>query len=148
MMIRYLAVAATFLICLSSASANADQEIALFDDGGRATAYIAVEDEMTIYLWGGEPVAYLKPAESGKFHVYGFNGSHLGWFLRGAIWDHDGDATCATKDVLRSTQYEPYKSYKQYKPYRSYQEYAPYMPSLSGSFGAISCALLLAAGGS
>lgn len=127
-------------------TAYADQEISLFDAAGRATAYIAVDDELTIYLWNGKPVAYLEPSDAGEFHVYGFNGSHLGWFLQGAVWNHDGSASCAVKEAMNSTEYEPYKSYKEYKPYRNYQEYAPYMPHLSGSFGQLPCGLLLMSG--
>ncbi len=137
--------ALTFSV-LAAGSAEADQEITLFDGGGRATAYIAVEDEMTIYLWDGKPVAYLEPSDAGEFHVYEFNGTHLGWLLQGAVWSHDGSASCAIKEVLDSTEYEPYKAYKQYKPYRSYQEYAPYMPNLSSSFGPLPCGLLLMSG--
>lgn len=99
-----------------STTAYADQEISLFDAGGRATAYIAVDDELTIFLWSGKPVAYLEPSDAGEFHVYGFNGSHLGWFLQGAVWSHDGSASCAVKELMSSTEYEPYKSYKEYKP--------------------------------
>ncbi len=35
---------------------------------------------LTIYLWGGKPVAYLSAESDDGFHVYGFNGKHLGWF--------------------------------------------------------------------
>lgn len=124
-----------------------DNEISLLSGSGEAVAYVAVKEDMTIYLWDGKPVAYLKEDSSrGDYHVYGFNGKHLGWFLKGAIWDHDGDASCGTKNVLRSTQYEGYKGYKEYKPYRSYAEYPPYRPYLSSSFGRRSCVRLLASG--
>ena len=124
----------------------ADQEISLFNAEGRATAYIAVDDELTIYLWNGKPVAYLQPSNAGEFHVYGFNGSHLGWFLQGAIWYHDGSASCATREVMNYTQFEPFKGFKQFKPFRSFREFPPFMPSLSGSFGQQPCALLLMSG--
>lgn len=139
-------ITAAALAFLVAGSANADQEITLFDGNGRATAYIAVDEELTIYLWDGKPVAYLEPSGAGEFDVYGFNGGHLGWFLQGAVWTHDGSASCATENLMQYTQYEPYKSYKQYKPYRSYQEYAPYMPGLTSSFGRLPCGLLLASG--
>ncbi|MGO4677307.1 4-fold beta flower protein [Bosea sp. 2YAB26] len=35
---------------------------------------------MTIYLWSGKRVAYLKKSNTG-YDVYGFNGDHLGWSL-------------------------------------------------------------------
>ena len=51
-------------------------EISLFNSEGKPVAYIA--EELTIYLWSGKPVAYLDEDSSGGFHVYGFNGKHLG----------------------------------------------------------------------
>ena len=127
------------------ASASND-EVSLFDERGKAVAYIALDDELTIYLWSGTPVAYLERDSSGGYHVYGFNGSHLGWFVGGVLRDHEGDAACATKESVRYTEYEPYKAYKQYKPYKSYTEYAPYRPYFSNSFSQTPCRFLLAEG--
>ncbi len=53
-------------------------ELTIYDKSGRPHAYIA--DDGTIYLWNGEPVAYLE-----EEHVYGFNGTHLGRFENGII---------------------------------------------------------------
>ena len=100
------------------------QEISLFNSEGKATAYVADDDDLTILLWSGTPVAYI----SGD-NVYGFNGKHLGWWVKGIIRDHEGNAVGATKDATSMrTEYEPYKGYKEYKPYKSYKEYAPYKP--------------------
>jgi hypothetical protein len=52
-----------------------DDEVTLFDQRGEATAYIALNDELTIYLWNGKPVAYLDRESGDDFHVYGFNGN-------------------------------------------------------------------------
>jgi hypothetical protein len=139
---------AIFVVSLTVAStANAGDEVTLFDGTGKPVAYIALDGEMTIYLWGGKPVAYLDRDTSGGYHVYGFNGKHLGWFVRGVIWGQDGKASCAVKEVLASTAYEPYKSYKQYKPYKSYKQYAPYRPYFRNSFGDTPCRFLLGEGG-
>ena len=136
-------IAAVALVFLSL-SALAQEEISLFDSTGKPTAYIA--EELTIYLWSGNPVAYLH-SESGKVHVYGFNGKHLGWFVRGIVRDHDGNAVGAVKEVFRSpVEYEPYKSYKQYKPYKSYREYAPYQPYLSRDWSQMPLLLFLMQG--
>ena len=140
------ALVALMSLSIGGARAADDDEISLFDDGGKAVAYIAASDEMTIYLWGGKPVAYLKN-EDGRLHVYGFNGEHLGWFVKGVIWGHDGNGACAVKDVVQRTEYEPYKSYKQYKPYKSYTQAAPAAPAFKGRFGEVPCGLLLASGG-
>jgi hypothetical protein len=128
-------------------SAASAQEVSLFDQAGKPQAYIALDEEMTIYLWGGTPVAYLKSGDEGGYDVYGFNGKHIGWFVSGVIWDHQGDASCATESRLQNTEYEPYKSYKHYKPYKSYTEYAPYRPRFSDKFGDAPCQFLLASGG-
>lgn len=127
--------------------ARSEDEVSLFNGAGKADAYIDVEDEQTIYLWSGKPVAYLENDSDSGYHVYGFNGKHLGWFVKGVIRDHDGNASCAVKELLKSTQYEPYKAYKQYKPYKSYTQYAPYRPTFSSSFGDTPCRFLLGEGG-
>jgi hypothetical protein len=144
---RTLLLRAVLLVVISCPSSAAlGFEVSLFDAGGNAVAYIAPSEDMTIYLWDGEPVAYLEMEKSNGPHVYGFNGKHLGWFAFGIIWDHSGGAACVTKDVLSSTNYEPYKGLKSLKPLRSLKELAPYKPSFSKAWSQIGCALLLASG--
>lgn len=135
------------LLFLYVQNANANDEITLFDGAGNPHAYIAVDDELTIYLWGGKPAAYLKKDDEGGFHVYGFNGKHLGWFVRNVIWDQQGYGSCATKDAISgSTKFEPFKSFKQFKPFKSFTEFAPFRPSFSSSFGDTPCKFLLGGG--
>jgi hypothetical protein len=136
----------TLLLTFTSI-AIANEDVALFDSTGKAMSYIALDDEMTIYLWGGKPVAYLEQDSESGYHVYGFNGKHLGWFDKGAIWGHDGKVACAVKEVLNSTQYEPYKAYKQYRPYKAYKQYAPNRPYISNTFSDKPCSFLLGEGG-
>ena len=143
----WLSMLFTVAMVSSFEASASDDEVSLFDESGKAVAYIALDDELTIYLWGGKPVAYLERDSQGGYHVYGFNGTHLGWFVGGVIRDHEGNASCAVKDVLRYTEYEPYKSYKQYKPYKAYTQYAPYRPYFSSSFSQAPCRFLLAEGG-
>ena len=134
------------LLALSFAALANEDETTLFDSGGKPVAYIA--EELTIYLWSGKPVAYLY-SDAGKVHVYGFNGKHLGWFIKGVVRDHDGNAVGAVKEVFRSSvEYEPYKAYKQYKPYKGYREYAPYQPYLSRNWSEIPLRLFLLQGAS
>ena len=41
---------------------------------------------MTNYLWNGRPVAYLDPDPLNTgFNVYGFDGTHLGWYDGGGL---------------------------------------------------------------
>ena len=54
-----------------------------YDNHGRPTAY--TEDDIHIYLFTGEPVAYID-----RDAVYGYNGKHLGWFSNGWIRDLNG----------------------------------------------------------
>lgn len=132
------------LLLVSFAALAEDDEISLFDGAGKPVAYIG--EELTIYLWSGKPVAYLY-SDSGKVHVYGFNGKHLGWFVKGVVRDHAGNAVGAVKEAFSSSvEYEPYKAYKQYKPYKSYREYAPYQPYLTRSWSDMPLRLFLIQG--
>lgn len=54
-----------------------------FDRSGHAIAYS--EDDEHIYLFGGQPVAYLV---SGA--IYNYRGEQLGWYENGWIRDKDG----------------------------------------------------------
>ena len=137
---------ALFLGLFFAQTAKADSELSLYNEQGSAVAYIAINEDSTIYLWEGKPVAYLTQKTTNEYHVYGFNGKHLGWFVGGNLYDHDGNASCALKENMRSTSYESYKSYKEYKPYKSYKEYPPYRPYLNKSFGDSRCELLLSFG--
>lgn len=126
--------------------ALAEDEVSLFDGKGSAVAYIAVEDELTIYLWSGKPVAYLDKDTAGGYHVYGFNGKHLGWFIGGVIRDHEGNAVCATKNILRFTEFEPFKSFKEFKPFKAFKEFAPFRPFFGYSWSDTSCQFVLMKG--
>ena len=140
--------AAMALMVLVTVTKASDEEVTLFNGKGKATAYIAVDDAMTIYLWGGKPVAYLEPDKrGGGFHIYGFSGKHLGWFVQGVVRDHDGDAACAVKDRMKSTDFEPFKAFKEFKPFKSFKEFAPLRPTFSKSFGSVTCSLFLGEGG-
>jgi hypothetical protein len=55
-------------------------------------------------------LAYIASTSGDGFNVYGFNGKHLGWFVKGVIRDHDGNGACGLEGVVSSPKYEPYKS--------------------------------------
>lgn len=123
-------------------SLHAQSEISLFDSRGAATAYISETQGRVIFLWDGQPVAYLDSDD-----VYGFNGKHLGWWANGAVHDHVGAVACVIKSRYGgSTSYEPYKGYRSYQPYRAYKEYAPNRPSWSNQFSTTPCERLLETG--
>ena len=119
--------------------AAAKDEVTLFDGGGRPVAYIALDDELNIYLWGGSPVAYLERDQQGGFHIYGFNGDHLGWFLNEAFFDHSGYAFCATRERMGLTELEPLKSLRALTPLKMLPELPPLRPLFTSSFGSFEC---------
>jgi hypothetical protein len=136
------ALAAVLMVASGTAAA---EEISLFDARGRATAYIA--EDLTIYMWGGKPVVYLDRDSGGGFHVYGFNGKHLGWFTQGLIRDHEGNAACAVKDAIRTTELEPLKSLKELKPLKDLKDLAPLRTLFSSQWSEAPCRFFLLQGG-
>ena len=123
---------------ISIVKCYAQSEISLYDKGGNAVAYLSPNDEWCIYSWQGKPLAYV--SNDGQiFHVYGFNGKHLGWYLDGILIDHDGNAVGFRKGAISNVyeQYENYKGNKEYRPFRSYQEYAPSRPYYTAYFSAV-----------
>lgn len=99
-------------------------DITLFGRNGDPTAYVATDDDSTIYSFSGEPLAYLD-----KGNVYGFNGHHLGWFDDGIIWNHQGQKigfTAKTSPVF--TRFVPFKGFKRFKPFKAFKHLAPMKP--------------------
>lgn len=110
-------------------------EETLYDVTGKPVAYIDLNDDYTIYLWNGTPVAYL----SDNLTIYGFNGKHLGWYEEGIIRNLRGEKNGFNKNTLNVyAKYETYKSYKKYKPYKSYKQYSKYKPYYKISKSSIS----------
>ncbi len=117
-------------------------EITLFDVGGNPISYIQISNG-TIFLFSGEPVAYLDD----ETNVYGFNGKHLGWFQDGIIWDHNGDSIGFLENTSKSvTKYEPFKSFKKFEPFKSFKEFAPFQPFKSLNISKLSFEQFLRAG--
>lgn len=99
-------------------------EVDLYGSTGSAVAYIAADNDMTVYLWSGEPCAYLDDED-----IYGFSGKHLGWFRSGVVYDHDGRVVAAVADRFRSpVKVPPLKSLKQLRPLKSLKELKPLRP--------------------
>ena len=135
----------------------AEVEITLFDRYGHSTAYIATDDGMTIYLWNGNPVAYLEQDPAGGFHIFGFNGRHLGWLVDGIVRDQRGDAVCAQREAMGTdnpgfytelNDPEPFKELREMKPIQELKEFAPFRPHFSYSWSDSSCNLYLYQGAS
>lgn len=99
-------------------------EITLFGRNGDPIAYVATDDDSTIYSFAGEPFAYID-----NDSVYGFNGKHLGWFEDGILWTHLGQKvgfTQKTSPVF--TRFEPFKGFKRFKPFKAFKQFAPLKP--------------------
>jgi hypothetical protein len=109
----------------ASASRSGSKGLDFYDSQGRAVAYIDEDDEeLTIYLWDGKPVAYLD-----ENSVYGFNGKHLGWLKENAIYDHHGNLVAALPEAFRgSVNVAPAKGFKQFVPFKAFEEFKPFEP--------------------
>lgn len=123
---KYLVVL-IFIILITLSSSIYAKEITLFNSKGGSVAYIDTNDDLTIYLWSGKPVAYLNSNS-----IYGFNGKHLGWFHKGIIWDHDGNAVGFIENaVIMPTKLEPLKGLQKLTPLKSITEIPPIEPIYS-----------------
>ena len=119
-------VAAVTLLfgAIHAQSAVDSEEITLYSASGKPVAYIADDDDSTIYVWSGKPVAYLRSED-----VYGFNGKHLGWYVKGLIYNPDGEIVGATRSRFKGpVQISPIKSIKEIKPIKSIREIRPIRP--------------------
>jgi hypothetical protein len=109
----------------ASTSRSGSKGLDFYDSQGRAVAYVDEDDEeLTIYLWDGKPVAYLD-----EDSVYGFNGKHLGWLKENAIYDHHGKLVAALPEAFRgSVNAAPAKGFKQFVPFKAFEEFKPFEP--------------------
>lgn len=107
-------------------------EVTLFGSHETAVAYVA--EDLTIYLWSGDPVAYLASDPDGGYHIYTFGGKHLGWYVAGVVRDHRGYPVGARRGAFvsgtfaASVQVEPFKAFKLLTPFKAVQESAPIRP--------------------
>jgi hypothetical protein len=119
------------------------EEITLFDLRGRPIAYISMDSDMTIHMWDGEPVAYLL-VQNGIHHVYGFDGSHLGWFEDGVVRGRTGDIVGFIKGAVDiETEIEPLKGLKALRPLRSLREFPQLKPIYTGRGSVVPLSLFL-----
>jgi hypothetical protein len=84
----------TLMTLLSLTSVVNAQQTTLFDSKGEARAYIDYNEEATVFMWDGTPVAFLEK-DGSDICLIGFNGSFMGWFENGIIYDKKGYAVGA-----------------------------------------------------
>ena len=122
------------IILIISSFQMTAQEVTLFDSEGNARAYIDYDDEATIYLWNGKPVAFLKN-DGSDMCVFGFNGNFLGWYESGIIRNKRGNAVGARKGAINIiTSIEPIKSIQEISPIRPITSITPIKPIFSNSW--------------
>lgn len=107
-----------------------------YDKDGQPTAY--TEDGEHIYLFSGEPVAFIDGND-----IYNFNGKHLGWLDSGWIIDHDGECVFFTKSAsggaMKPTRnVKPVKNVKEMKPMKGMKEKSPRKPRLRRAWSKLS----------
>jgi hypothetical protein len=100
--------------------------LTFYDGTGCPVAYS--NDEENVYMFSGEPVAYLKGNS-----VYAFDGSHLGFFTDGWVRDHQGFYVFFTENAkggppkpLRALK--PLKSIRKIRPVRGVRALRPLRP--------------------
>ena len=117
-------------------------EDTLYNAKGEPIAYISDDMNKTIYLWDGHPVAYLS-----SYHVYGFNGQHLGWFINGVIYDSDGNRMGFNSTTCPVAGYEELPKGKKYPVDKIRPRYeAPPLPELGFNYSTEDFAIFLKEG--
>jgi hypothetical protein len=142
--VRCLLILCVVMLTTAIAAPAQDEEISLYESDGTPVAYVAFGDDApTIYMWSGKPVAYLADTSGDGSSIYGFNGKHLGWFVKGIARDHDGDAACGIRQVVNNPKPEPIKSLKELLPLKSLKELEPLRPLFTLEWSGTPCAAFL-----
>jgi hypothetical protein len=116
-------------------------ETTLYNIKGLPIAYIA-KDHQTIYLWNGIAVAYLHENK-----IYGFNGSHLGWFEDFIARDLNGYKVGFIKSTCPCmTKLEKIKSIKKLEKIKSIKKIPKIKPVNRNHLSSIMLEVLLQAG--
>ena len=128
----------TVIILFSFAALINAQQTSIFNKGGEAIAYIDYNSDATIFMWDGSPVAFLVKDIS-NICVIGFNGSFMGWYENGIIYDEAGYAVGAINGATNMvTQIEPIKSLQHLSSIRPITPIAPIRPIWQNSWSSTS----------
>lgn len=110
------------------------QQISLYDNNGEARAYIDYDEDATIFMWDGTPVAFVEK-DGRDLCVFGFNGSFLGWYEDGIIYDKKGYAVGARKGAVSMiTKIERIKGIQKITPIRPITPITPIQPIWKSSW--------------
>jgi hypothetical protein len=93
-------------------------QVSLFDADGEAVAFIDYEEDATIYLWDGTPVAYLE-RDGSDLCIFGFNRTFLGWYENGIVYDAEGYTAGSRENALNMFyRMERFRGFAQLAPLR------------------------------
>jgi len=121
-------------LMMLATSAVFAQQITLFDSGGEASAYIDYDEDATIFLWDGTPVAFIEK-DGRDLCVFGYNGSFLGWYESGIVYDKRGYVVGARKGAINmTTRPERIKGIQKITPIRPITPITPIQPILKNSW--------------
>ncbi|WP_207492509.1 4-fold beta flower protein [Aridibaculum aurantiacum] len=121
----------------TAVSLNA-QQISLFDSDGEARAYIDYDEEATIFMWDGTPVAFLEK-DGSDVCVFGYNGKFLGWYEDGIIYDKKGYAVGARKGATSMiTKIERIKGIQRITPIKPITPITPIQSIFKSSWSSTS----------
>ena len=104
-----------------------------YDSSGNAIAYID-DDETSIYLYDGTPVAWLADGS-----VYDYGGTYLGWMQDGWLYDRHGAPVFFTDEssggpVRPARSARPARGARGVRPIRGIRELRPIKPLRSASW--------------
>ena len=101
-------------------------ELDIYDPEGKAVVYIDPVKQSAIYTWSGDAVAYLF-GECGPqcLYIYTWEGSHIGYFAYGIVFDLQGDMVGSLQQVLNKPFSEPGAKQAQNAQYPKSDRYAP-----------------------
>jgi hypothetical protein len=134
------------IVVLAASFASLAQQVSLFDREGEARAYIDFDEDATIFLWDGTPVAFIEK-DGREMCVFGFNGRFLGWYEDGIVYDKNGYVVGARKGAISMmTRIERIKSIQKITPIRPITPITPIQPILKSSWSNASLAEFLWSG--
>lgn len=122
------------LLTILAVSTLSAQQISLYDRGGEARAYIDYDEDATIFMWNGTPVAFIEK-EGSDLCIFGFKGNFLGWYEDGIIYNKEGYIVGAREDAVNIiTKIEKIKSIQKITPIRPITPITPIQPILKSSW--------------
>ncbi|NLO71827.1 MAG: hypothetical protein GX102_12965 [Porphyromonadaceae bacterium] len=122
------------ILTILTVSTLSAQQVSLYDNDGEARAYIDYDEDATIFMWDGTPVAFIEK-DGSDLCVFGFNGSFLGWYEDGIIYDKKGYAVGARKGAINMiTKIERIKGIQKTTPIRPVTQITPIQPIWKSSW--------------